>query len=174
MCFIFLFLLEQCEVCYPPPPPGVLAVFVFSADVQETNSSISTCATLTQACLATSPACTASHRSAYMGQLLPLASAHPPIATHPACLPLPQSFWTQKKNNMEPSISVASLFLTERYHWLLCLEASHQSASAVLQACKKPVPHSTLHVEQIHEQLISVGCQCPIFRIPCFHPEPFR
>lgn len=22
MCFIFLFLLEQCEVCYPPPPRG--------------------------------------------------------------------------------------------------------------------------------------------------------
>jgi hypothetical protein len=46
--------------------------------------------------------------------------------------------------------------------------------SAIVQACKKPVPHSTQHGEHINEQLISVGCQCSIFRVSCFHPGPFR
>lgn len=49
-----------------PPPPRSSLFFVLSTDVQEMNSSSSTCVTLTQACFATSSTLTLSRSSDFM------------------------------------------------------------------------------------------------------------
>lgn len=98
--------------------PTVLAVSMLGTDVQETNSSASTCVLLTQAYLATSSTLTVSCRSAYKQHLSPTLLCLS-IPSYEYCPVPPWVLRIKGKANKETSVLVVSLFLmnTTAFCW---------------------------------------------------------
>lgn len=152
----------------------VLAVFLlFSTDVQETHSSASTCGRWPRPAAASS-SLTVEHRSAYMWHtpcpLCPSTHSDPPSVSVP-----PSDFLDlmEKQYGAQPHLRGESGF-----HWQ-CASVSVQKhlinpRVQFCWLCEKLAPHDYPSCGINKWTVDFSGVSVSYFRIPCFHPGPFR